>query len=56
MPVIVSAGTAEKDSARGGVGWEFVHVSVDDATRLAYVEVLDNETTAIGFLQRALAC
>jgi transposase InsO family protein len=42
---------------RGLVGWEFVHVCVDDATRLAYVEVLDDEraTTAIAFLRRALA-
>jgi transposase InsO family protein len=40
-----------------GIGWECVHVCVDDATRMAYVEVLDNEkaTTAIGFLGRALA-
>jgi transposase InsO family protein len=40
-----------------GVGWEFVHVCVDDATRLAYVEVLADEkaTTAIAFLRRALA-
>ena len=39
------------------VGWEFVHVCVDDATRLAYVEVLVDEkaTTAVGFLQRAAA-
>jgi transposase InsO family protein/transposase len=39
------------------VGWEFVHVCVDDATRLAYVEVLADEkaTTAIGFLKRAIA-
>jgi hypothetical protein len=39
------------------VGWEFVHVCVDDATRLAYVEVLCDEkaTTAVGFLQRAIA-
>jgi transposase InsO family protein len=38
-------------------GWERVHVCVDDATRLAYVEVLPDEkaTTAIGFLRRALA-
>lgn len=38
-------------------GWEFVHVCVDDATRLAYVEVLDDEkaTTAIAFLGRAAA-
>jgi transposase InsO family protein len=40
-----------------GVGWEFVHVCVDDATRLAYVEVLADEkgATAVGFLRRALA-
>jgi transposase InsO family protein len=39
------------------VGWERVHVCIDDATRLAYVEVLADEkaTTAIGFLRRALA-
>ena len=41
----------------GGGGWEFVHVCVDDATRLAYVEVLADETakSAIGFLRRARA-
>ena len=40
-----------------GIGWEFVHVCVDDATRLAYVEVLDDEkaVTAAGFLRRAVA-
>jgi transposase InsO family protein len=39
------------------VGWEYVHVAIDDATRLAYVEVLADEKalTAIGFLRRALA-
>jgi transposase InsO family protein len=38
-----------------GAGWEYVHVAVDDATRLAYVEVLPDEraTTSIGFLERA---
>ena len=38
-------------------GWEFVHIAIDDATRLAYVEVLDDEkaTTALGFLRRAIA-
>jgi transposase InsO family protein len=38
------------------LGWEFVHVCVDDATRLAYVEVLADEraTTAVGFLRRAV--
>jgi transposase InsO family protein len=40
-----------------GVGWEFVHVCVDDATRLAYIEVLEDEraTSAVGFLRRAVA-
>jgi len=42
---------------RRHVGWEFVHVCVDDATRLAYVEVLGDEKgrTAVGFLRRAVA-
>jgi transposase InsO family protein len=41
---------------RKTVGWEYVHVCVDDATRLAYVEVLGDEKakTAIGFLGRAV--
>jgi len=40
---------------RNAVGWEFVHVAVDDHSRLAYAEVLPDEkaTTAIGFLRRA---
>jgi transposase InsO family protein/transposase-like protein len=40
-----------------GAGWEFVHVCVDDATRLAYVEVLGDEKakTCVGFLRRAIA-
>ncbi len=39
-----------------GIGWEYVHVAVDDATRLAYVEVLADEKgpTAAGFLRRAV--
>jgi transposase InsO family protein len=42
---------------RGITGWEYVHVAVDDYSRLAYAEVLADEkaTTAIGFLRRALA-
>ena len=38
-------------------GWEAVHVAIDDATRLAYAEVLPDEkaTTAAGFLRRAVA-
>lgn len=40
-----------------GAGWEFVHVAIDDASRLAYVEVLPDElgVTTVGFLDRALA-
>ena len=42
---------------RRTVGWEFVHIAIDDCTRLAYAEVLADEkaTTAVGFLRRALA-
>ena len=38
-------------------GWEFVHICIDDATRLAFAEVLANEraTTAVAFLRRCLA-
>lgn len=37
-------------------GWEFVHIAVDDHSRLAYAEVLADERaeTAVGFLDRAL--
>jgi transposase InsO family protein len=40
-----------------GIGWEFAHVCIDDASRLAYVELLSDERgdTAAGFLSRALA-
>ena len=48
-------GDRRVDSPRAG--YEFVHVCVDDATRLAYVEVLADQTgpSAVGFLERALA-
>jgi transposase InsO family protein len=38
------------------VGWEFVHIAIDDCTRLAYAEVLDDEkaTTVVAFLRRAV--
>jgi transposase InsO family protein len=40
-----------------GIGWEFVHVCIDDHSRVAYVEVLADEkgATAAGFLRRAVA-
>jgi transposase InsO family protein len=44
------------DARYGVAGWEFGHICIDDATRLAYVEVLGDEkaTTCSGFLKRAL--
>jgi transposase InsO family protein len=40
---------------RKTVGYEYLHIAIDDHSRLAYAEVLPDEkaTTAIGFLQRA---
>jgi len=40
-----------------GVGWEFLHVCIDDATRVAYAEVLPDEraVTATAFVERAIA-
>ena len=48
--------TDREGKRRLTVGWEYVHVCVDDYSRLAYAEVLADEkaTTAIGFLQRAI--
>jgi transposase InsO family protein len=42
---------------RRTVGYEYVHVAVDDYSRLAYAEVLPDEkaSSAIGFLRRAVA-
>ena len=42
---------------RKTVGWEYVHIAVDDHSRLAYAEVLPNEkaATTVGFLRRAVA-
>jgi len=41
----------------GHAGWDFVHVAVDDYSRLAYAEVLADEraTTVAGFLRRLVA-
>ena len=47
----------QRKNGKRAVGWEFVHVCVDDATRLAYAEVLCDEkaATAVAFLGRAIA-
>src|SRR6266542_2883860 len=40
-----------------GAGWDVVHVCIDDCSRVAYVEVLDDEApqTTVGFITRAAA-
>ena len=49
--------TGDRRGQSRGAGWEYAHVAIDDASRLAYVEVLANEQadTTAGFLRRALA-
>ncbi len=49
--------TGDRRARVRGIGWEFVHVAIDDASRLAYVEVLGDEggVTTTKFLWRALA-
>src|SRR5262245_10449955 len=39
-----------------GIGWEYVHVAIDDHSRAVYVEVLPDQTgaTTAGFLQRTV--
>jgi len=53
----VGSFTDRDGKRRGVVGWDFVHIAIDDATRLAYAEVLSDETaaTAVAFLRRAIA-
>lgn len=48
--------TGNRATRDRGAGWEFAHVAIDDASRLAYVEVLPDQKgeTAVGFFQRAL--
>jgi transposase InsO family protein len=49
--------TDRAGTRRRKAGWEYVHVAVDDHSRLAYAEVLPDEraSTAAGFLHRAIA-
>jgi len=49
--------TDERGHRRHTVGYEYVHIAVDDHSRLAYAEVLPDEKalTAAGFLRRAVA-
>src|SRR5207302_528706 len=49
--------TGDRRVRTRGLGWEYVHVAVDDASRLSYTEVLPDErgSTVAAFLWRALA-
>jgi transposase-like protein len=48
--------TGDRRDTKRGAGWEAVHVGIDDASRLAYSEVLPDErkTSAVPFLERAV--
>jgi transposase InsO family protein len=49
--------TGDRRRQRKGAGWDYVHVAIDDRTRIAYAEVLRDETgvTSAAFLRRAVA-
>jgi transposase InsO family protein len=49
--------TGDRSRQRRGAGWDYVHVAIDDRTRIAYVEVLRDETgeSSAAFLRRAIA-
>jgi len=49
--------TGDRSKRKRGAGWDYVHVAIDDASRIAYAEVLRDETgeTTAAFLQRAIA-
>lgn len=49
--------TGARTHTTGGRGWEYVHVCIDDYSRVAYLEVLEDETgeTTTSFLRRAQA-
>jgi transposase InsO family protein len=49
-------GSRRDRSGQGKKGWEYVHIAIDDYSRLAYAEVLADEkaTTAAAFLRRAV--
>ena len=50
-------GERKGQSNSRGIGWEFVHVCIDDASRLAFSRILPDEKkgSAVAFLKAALA-
>ena len=49
--------TGDRRGQRKGAGWDYVHVAIDDRSRIAYAEVLRDETgvSSAAFLRRAIA-
>jgi len=57
----VTGDRAERSNVNGrskGIGWEFVHVCIDDASRIAFSQILPDEKkeSAVAFLHAAIAC
>jgi transposase InsO family protein len=50
-------GTRVGQSASRGIGWEFVHVSLDDASRVAVIRIMPDERkeSAVAFLESTIA-
>jgi len=48
--------TGDRTARKRGIGWDYLHVCVDDASRLAYTEILADERkeSAVAFLHRAI--
>jgi transposase InsO family protein len=49
--------TGDRTNNSRGIGWEFVHVCIDDASRLAFSKILPDEKkgSAVAFLHAAVA-
>jgi transposase InsO family protein len=49
--------TGDRQGKSRGIGWEFVHVSIDDASRLAFSQILPDEKkeSAVTFIKAAIA-
>jgi transposase InsO family protein len=50
-------GAGGNPNGKSGLGYDYLHIAVDDRSRMAYVEPQPNErdTTAAGFMRRAIA-
>jgi transposase InsO family protein len=53
----ITGGRTGQSNSRGA-GWEFVHVSIDDASRVAFTRIMPDEkaVSAVAFFKAAVAC